>query len=96
MKYLILAILLLSFSEIHAARYWADPEGSSIVPCAIIAGSTEPAFRGSFARLACATAFGGEVFVKSGTYSDHATVINPASGITIRGSDPAPSNWPVL
>jgi hypothetical protein len=31
--FLTLAIVLLSFSEIHAARYWADPEGSNTVPC---------------------------------------------------------------
>jgi hypothetical protein len=46
--------------------------------------------------VACATAIGDEVFVKPGIYSNNATVTNPASGITIRGSDPTPANWPVL
>lgn len=99
MKTLIVSLtfLLFSFSEVHAARYWADPEGSNTVPCLNISGTSEPGLRGSFARaVACATAIGDEVFVTPGIYSNNATVTNPASGITIRGSDPTPSNWPVL
>jgi len=81
----------------HAANYWASPQGSSTASCADISGTSDPGRYGSFARaVACATRVGDVVMAKPGTYTSDVTLLNPSSGITIRGSDSNPANWPRL
>jgi hypothetical protein len=81
----------------EAANYWAAPNGSDSNSCASVSGSSDPGryrtFRGA---VSCATASGDVVMVKPGTYTSNTTISNPASGITIRGSDPNSANWPKL
>ena len=85
----------ISAKDIHAATYWSSPEGSSSASCSSISGTSDPGRYGSFARaVSCATTSGDKVYVKPGTYTTDTTIRNPASGITIQGSDP--DNWPVL
>jgi hypothetical protein len=81
----------------HAATYWASPQGSHTVTCSAISGTSDPGRYGSFAgAVACAANSGDKVYVKPGTYTTNATIINPSSGITIQGSDPDRADWPVL
>lgn len=96
MKFLILIFLLIA-SQASAATYWASPQGSNTSTCAVIAGDTPPTFRASFARaVACATKPGDRVMVEPGNYDRDVAITNPASGITIQGSEADPAKWPVL
>jgi len=94
---ILLVCSLFAASIALAATYWAAPQGSSSASCSDISGVSDPGRYGSFARaVACATASGDVVMAKPGTYTSSVAIKNPSSGITIRGSDSNPANWPVL
>lgn len=93
----ILLYLVTALGAAQAATYWASPQGSNSASCADITGSSDPGRYGSVARaVACATRAGDVAMVKPGIYTSNVIIINPSSGITIRGSDSNRANWPVL
>ena len=93
----ILLYLVMALGVAQAAKYWASPQGNNSASCTDIAGSSDPGRYGSLARaVACATQGGDVAMIKPGTYTSNVIILNPSSGITIRGSDSDRANWPVL
>lgn len=100
MKILLSILFILTLvTPAAATRYWADPTGNNFAVCANIDGSSDPG-AGNYGTInravVCATASGDEVFIKPGTYTANTTISNPASGITIQGSDSSKANWPLV
>lgn len=92
----LILVFLLTTVDAHATRYWASPTGGA-ANCAAASGSADPGqYRTLTQAISCANASGDEVYITPGTYTSNATITNPTSGVTIRGSSATFASWPVL